>query len=101
MKKTAIKDMKILNSNCSGQPEKPEIDYPCNWIYKVIGEDQEILKEVIITACAPANVDISYSHSSSKGKYHSLNASLEVEDEKQRLQIYDLLKNHPAIKVVL
>lgn len=93
--------MKIFNSNSSEQPEKPEIEYPCNWVYKVIGEDTDVLKEIIMTACAPVEVEISHSHSSSKGKYHSLNASLEVEDEAQRLQIYDLLKKHPAIKVVL
>ena len=83
------------------QQEKPEIEYPCTWVYKVIGSDQELLKEVIMTACAPASVDIAYSNSSSKGTYHSLNASLVVEDEKMRLQIYDLLKNHPAVKFVL
>lgn len=85
----------------SNQPEKPEIEYPCDWVYKVIGEDPTVLKEIIITACAPTQVLINHSHTSSKGKYHSLNASLMVEDEKQRLQIYDLLKNHPAVKVVL
>lgn len=83
------------------QPEKPEIEYPCNWVYKVIGEDQEEMKNLIVTACAPAEVQITHSHTSSKGKYHSLNASLVVESEEQRLQIYDLLKNHPAVKVVL
>lgn len=83
------------------QPEKPEIEYPCDWVYKVIGEDPVVMKELIITACAPAEVKVEHSHTSSKGKYHSLNASLVVEDEVQRLQIYDLLKNHPAVKVVL
>ena len=93
--------MKIINQNKNGKPEKPEIEYPCEWVYKVIGVDTETLKEVIITACAPAPVKISHSHSSSKGKYHSLNATLVVESEEQRLQIYELLKNHAAVKVVL
>ena len=82
-------------------PDKPEIDYPCQWVYKVIGEDTRTLKELILTACAPATVDITHSHSSSKGKYHSLNVSLVVENEEMRLQIYELLKNHPAVKIVL
>lgn len=83
------------------QPEKPEIDYPCTWVYKVIGEDTRILKELIVTACAPAGVDITHSHSSSGGKYHSLNATLVVDSEEMRLQIYELLKKHPAVKIVL
>ncbi len=82
-------------------PDKPEISYPCTWMYKVIGEDVEALKEVIITACAPAAVEISHSHSSSGGKYHSLNATLEVDSERMRLDIYEILKAHPAVKVVL
>ena len=82
-------------------PEKPEIEYPCTWIYKVIGEDTKLMRELIITACAPATVEISHSNSSSGGRYHSLNAVLEVENEEMRLQIYELLKSHPAVKFVL
>lgn len=82
-------------------PERPEIDYPCTWTYKVIGEDTEILRELILTACAPAAVRITHSHSSSGGKYHSLNATLVVEGEEMRLQIYELLKAHPAVKIIL
>ena len=89
------------NTSPSTQPEKPEIDYPCSWVYKVIGEDTQLLKELIVTACAPAQVEITHSHSSSGGKYHSLNAEIVVEDETMRLQIYALLKNHPAVKIVL
>ena len=81
--------------------ERPEIEYPCNWVYKVIGEDCSLVKEVIISACAPLEVKISYSHSSSKGKYHSFNAELEVPDEEVRLDIYEILKGSPAIKIIL
>lgn len=92
--------MKSKQSSPSCQ-RKPDIDYPCNWVYKVIGEDPRILEELIITACAPASVEITPSHTSSGGKYHSLNASLTVENEAMRLQIYDLLKEHPAVRYVL
>jgi uncharacterized protein len=81
--------------------ERPQIDYPCIWVYKVIGEDQETLREIIHTACAPATVEITYSHSSSGGRYHSLSASLIVHTEEIRLSIYEILKSHPAIKIVL
>lgn len=94
--------MKIIGPKSSAkQPDKAEITYPCNWVYKVIGTDTQLLREVILTACAPAKVEITDSHSSSGGKYHSLNASLVVENEEMRLQIYELLKNHEAVKVVL
>lgn len=88
------------NEPNSGQ-EKPEIEYPCSWVYKVIGEDCSLLKDVIVKSCSPYDVSITHSHSSSKGKYHSLNAELVVPDEEVRLQIYERLKTDPAVKIVL
>ncbi|MBW1635823.1 MAG: DUF493 family protein [Deltaproteobacteria bacterium] len=67
----------------------------------MIGEDKALLKEVIVTACAPEEVTISHSKSSSGGKYHSLNARLNVKDEKTRLTIFQALKCHPTVKLVL
>ena len=94
--------MLLYNGNSSpGKPERPEIEYPCTWVYKVIGVDCSVLKEIIIAECAPYSVKITHSHSSSKGKYHSLNAKLEVDSEDVRLSIYDKLKNNPAVKIVL
>jgi putative lipoic acid-binding regulatory protein len=81
--------------------EKPEIEYPCTWVYKVIGEDCSLLKDIIVDSCTPHEVTISHCHSSSKGKYHSLNAELVVPDEETRLRIYENLKATPAVKIVL
>jgi len=94
--------MKSLHQDKSiNQPEQLEIEYPCTWVYKVIGQDCTLLKDVIVLACAPENVTISHSNSSSKGKYHSLNAELIVKSEVTRLAIYETLKNHPVVKLVL
>ena len=81
--------------------ERPEIEYPCTWVYTVIGEDCSLLKDTIVSACSPHAVTISHSHSSSKGKYHSLNAELEVPNEKVRLQVYETLKCSPVVKIIL
>jgi len=81
--------------------ERPDIEYPCTWSYKVIGENCSLLKDVIVSACSPAEVKISHSQTSSKGKYHSLNAELTVTSEEVRLSIYETLKNDPAVKFVL
>jgi len=94
--------MSSENQNpCRQAPERPEITYPCAWAYKVIGEDCSLLKDAIVSACSPLPVKISHSHTSSKGKYHSLNAELEVPSEEVRLKIYAALKNSPAIKIIL
>jgi uncharacterized protein len=81
--------------------KKPEIDYPCLWVYKVIGNDPESVREAITAACTSNPVKISPSHSSSGGKYWSLKAELEVKDENMRLAIYQSLTRHPAVKLVL
>jgi uncharacterized protein len=94
--------MKCINQpSSSTPPERPEIEYPCIWTYKVIGTDQSQLNEVILAACSPHAVLISPSRQSSKGKYLSVNAELVVPDETVRLRIYESLKSSSAVKIVL
>jgi len=78
----------------------PEITYPCLWLYKVIGEDATALTKAINTVC-PVSVAIVPSKTSSGGKYCSLNVEIEVASEAARLAIYQNLKNHLAVKMVL
>ena len=80
--------------------KKATISYPCIWLYKVIGEDPSSLTRAIETVC-PARALISPSKNSSNGKYCSLNVEIEVADESSRLAIYQNLKNHLAVKMVL
>ena len=87
--------MKLKKPTC-----KAQIDYPCKWLYKVIGSDQEELRmalaEIISHGC-----DISFSNSSSKGKYHCLNLEVTVQSEEERNSIHMALKEHPQVKIVL
>lgn len=85
----------------SGKEEQLIIEYPCSWDYKVIGEDPTLVKDAVHRACAPQTPKITYSHTSSGGKYHSFSASVVVEDEEQRLAIFEALKQASAIKMVL
>jgi putative lipoic acid-binding regulatory protein len=80
--------------------KKPDITYPCVWLYKVIGEDGTAITQAIKAVC-PVTISISHSNTSSSGKYCSLNVEIEVADEATRLAIYQNLKNHFAIKMVL
>ncbi|MGI9535809.1 MAG: HP0495 family protein [Desulfocapsaceae bacterium] len=80
---------------------KPDISYPCLWEYKVIGSDEQKLREEILTACAPVVPTITLSNVSKKGTYISLNAELQVEDEEMRLRIFTYLQNSPDIKIVI
>lgn len=81
--------------------EKPKIDYPCPWLYKVIGADENDLRKAIEVVCGKDNLLISKSHTSSGGKYCSLNVEIVVESDENRLAYYQNLKNHAAVKVIL
>lgn len=89
------------NSTPSFCQRKPDISYPCTWEYKVIGEDQQALTDIIVSTCAPEVPDIVLSNVSSSGKYFSLNATLTVKNEEIRLDIFDRLQKHPAVKMVI
>jgi uncharacterized protein len=81
--------------------EKPSIKYPCSWVYKVIGSDEVALRRAIETVIGDKHMLITQSHTSSGGKYCSLNVELVVEDDETRLKYYQHLKNHTAVKVVM
>lgn len=83
------------------EQRKPEITYPCDWEYKVIGTSEEKLREVILAACAPDIPSITLANVSSKGVYFSLNVSLVVKNEEMRLRIFSHLQNSPDVKIVI
>lgn len=80
---------------------KPDISYPCEWEYKVIGTDQKILQKLIREACHPEKPVIALSNVSTKGTYYSLNATLLVESEQKRLSIFKKLQENPHVKMVI
>ena len=81
--------------------KKVEIDYPCRWLYKVIGSDECELQQAIQTVVEGYECRVSLSNSSKKGKYLCLNVEVTVEDEESRNTIFQNLKAHRAITMVL
>lgn len=79
--------------------QKPEINYPCDWTYKVIGEDEIKIREAIDNLLGAAG-KIKKASSSSKGKYTSLSLVITLQDEAQRNRIYQDLAADPAVKMV-
>jgi putative lipoic acid-binding regulatory protein len=79
----------------------PEIDYPSQWGYKVIGRDREFLYHAVAEVMAGSVHTVTPSHSSKSGVYHCLNVETTVESEPARLALYERLRRHPAILMVL
>ncbi|MDX1777162.1 MAG: DUF493 domain-containing protein, partial [Desulfobulbales bacterium] len=80
---------------------KVQIEYPCQWLYKVIGADLEKLRRTLMEIAGDDSGRISFSNSSRTGKYHCLNLEITVRSEEERNFIYMQLKSHPAVKIVL
>jgi uncharacterized protein len=79
---------------------KINIDYPCLWVYKVIGSDETTMRTAIAEAI-PGGCEITTSRSSAGGKYVSLTVTVRVEDEIGRTSIYEALLKDLSVKVVL
>ncbi len=80
--------------------EKASIDYPCEWIYKVIGSDKESVHDATASIMQDCAYQINDSNTSKTGKYLSFNVTVMVGDEAYRNKIYQEFKEHNDIKFV-
>jgi putative lipoic acid-binding regulatory protein len=80
---------------------KVQLEYPCSWVYKIIGPDADEMKLAVAEIIRDRAYKISHSRSSEKSKYHCLNVELSVESESHRKALYEALKAHRTIKLVL
>ena len=85
----------ILDSN-----QKPEITYPCEWSYKIIGNNIDKILEAIENAVSGLKYDVTSSNISKNGNYYSLNLTLTVPNEVVRDLIYQKLDSSDSIKIV-
>jgi len=80
---------------------KPEISYPCPWVYKVIGRDPGLLQCVVAEILSGQTYSAVPSRSSKGGAYHCLNVEMTIESEPDRLCFYEKLRRHPAVIMVM
>lgn len=84
-------------------PRQPELDvsYPCRWRYQIVGLDETRLREAIALAAAGHEHTVTFSRSSRTGKYCSLHLELTVTDEAHRNGIFEALREHRDVSMVL
>ena len=97
LKKRQEAKMEIIND----KKDKLELIYPCSWSYKLIGYEKEAIEEAIYDVILQKEHDLQDSNKSKTGKYMSMNLSLIVQNEDERNFIYEALKKHQNIKMVL
>jgi putative lipoic acid-binding regulatory protein len=79
---------------------KPDIEYPCPWVYKIIGTAEGELRAAVAALITESHT-LALSKTSKKGKYTSLNLTINVMDEAHRDAIYARLSGSPKIKMVM
>ena len=89
--------MEILND----KTQKLELSYPCAWSYKLIGYEKEAIQRAIHDVIIQKEHNLTHSNASKSGKYVSMNLDLIIQDEDERNFIYEALKAHQNIKMVL
>jgi putative lipoic acid-binding regulatory protein len=87
------------SSSFGGQ--RPQIDYPCVWQYKLIGMNRQAVLAAVAVHIGDAPYSLSDSRRSGAGKYISMNLEVSVDSEEQRLRWHQMLAADPAVKVVL
>lgn len=88
----------ILDGNSC---EKPEIEYPCEWGYKLIGRDKAKLEACVFDTVGKRAYKTKGGNSSSKGKFHTLNMTCKVESQIDRDQIFKAFSDHKDVKMVI
>jgi len=80
---------------------KLELNYPCSWSYKLIGYEKETIQRAIHEVILEREHNLEHSNVSKGGKYVSMNLDLVIQNEDERNFLYEALKAHQHIKMVL
>ncbi|MCI4406181.1 MAG: DUF493 domain-containing protein [Sulfuricurvum sp.] len=81
--------------------QKLELEYPCNWCYKVVAYERAGIEIAAMEIIGERAYSLNPSNVSKGGKYISMNLELLVHNEDERTYFYETLKAHPHIKMVL
>lgn len=81
--------------------QKLVLEYPCRWVYKLIGPDREDIRRTVTEVLQERQCCVAVSHSSRTGKYHCLDVEVVVADETDRTGLYEAFRCHSAITMVL
>jgi len=88
----------ILDKNTK---EKPEINYPTKWGFKVIGKDKEKVEQAIKEIMGDKAHTCKFSNSSKGGKFTSFSAECTVESEEERDNLYKAFGKHDDVNYVI
>ena len=79
----------------------PQIEYPCPWNYRVIGDSEAAVRAVVERAVVNGEWTLEHSNTSRGGKYVAMKLMVIVSSEQHRIQIGRTLNDDPRIHLVL
>ena len=88
----------ILDGNTC---ERPDIEYPCEWGYKIIGTSQECLEACVFEIMGSRDYTTGKGKSSSKGKFYALTSTCTVASEEDRNALFKAFQDHADVKMVI
>lgn len=77
------------------------IQYPCKWDYLIITTNKDFLKTAIKDNFGMLEYNFTFSKESKQGKYLSFIFSIQVANQKQRDEIFNILTKINYVKVVI
>ncbi len=80
---------------------KLELNYPCNWQYKVVIRHEQDIFSIIKDVISDRHHGIKPSKTSANGKFKSFTLEMMVHNEDDRQEIYKILSDHEHIKMVV
>ncbi len=90
-----------METSKENKEQKPEIKYPTNWGFKIIGKDKEALEGAIKEVMGEKEHTKSFGNYSKNGKFCSYNASCEVESKEERDKLFKAFSDHKDVKMVI
>ena len=88
----------ILDGNSK---EKPEIEYPTQWGFKIIGRDKDALLACIKEIMGEKEHLCSLGNTSKTGKFTTYNASCMVDSKEERDRIFKYFQEHKEVQMVI
>jgi putative lipoic acid-binding regulatory protein len=85
----------------SQTPDKPVIEYPCIWSYKIICLGGSSANDIVKSVAGDREFTIEPSRSSTSGKFESHDVSIVVMSDDDRVSIFHDLKRNPSVRYVL
>lgn len=83
-------------------PDRPLIEYPCEWEYRIIGSDLDQIRAAVLEIMgSEEGYSLTPANRSREGRWLSMSLTLVVPSEERRDAIHKALQEHRSIRFVL